>query len=82
MSQNFLGQRHTRHFCAQCCDKKIFIFLNHRFQCPSKVSSYEDTTNLVLCFVKSLPWLVYRHHLTKLKIYFYRNFYRVQKYSV
>ena len=39
-------------------------------QCPTKVSHYKNTTYLVLCFVKSLPWLFNRNLLTESKYLF------------
>jgi len=55
------------------CDKKILRYLRHRNQCPAKVSYYKNTTYLVLCFVKNLPWLINRNLLTEIKISFYCN---------
>jgi hypothetical protein len=49
-----LGLIHTRHFGTQYCDKKIKrywnkkIFLSHRFQYPTKVSSEKNVTYLEL----------------------------------
>jgi hypothetical protein len=45
-------------------------YLRHRFQCPTKVSYYKNTTYLVLCFVKSLPWLFNRNLWPKSKYLF------------
>jgi len=39
----------------------------------TKVSYCKNATYLVLCFVKSLPWLFNRNILTDIKISFYRN---------
>jgi len=39
----------------------------------TKVSYCKNTTYIVLCFVKSLPWLFNRNLLTDIKISFYRN---------
>jgi len=43
------GLIHTRHFGTQYCDKKILqykIFLSHRFQYPTRVSSEKNVTYL------------------------------------
>ncbi len=69
-----LGPHHTRHFCARYCNKKWkkilqhLTNLRHRSQCPTKVSSYKNTAYLLLCFLKSLHWLVNRNLLTKIVI--------------
>jgi hypothetical protein len=42
----------------------------------TKVSYCKNTTYLLLCFVKSLPWLFNRNLLTDFKISFYRNIVR------
>ncbi len=40
-------------------DKNILIFFRQRFQCPTKESSYKNTTYLVLCFVRAyLGWSI------------------------
>jgi len=70
---SYLGLIHMRHFYTQYCDKKILRYFRHRFQCPTKVSYNINTTYLVLCFVKTLPWLFNRNLLTEIKISFYRN---------
>ncbi len=59
--------------------KKKFIFLRHRIQCPSKVSSNQNLIQGIQGFDKSLPWLVNRNLLLKigkcrnLFLYFYRK---------
>ncbi len=63
-----LGPRHTRHFDAQYCDKKIF--LSHWFLL-AMVSSNWTTNQGTLCFFESLPWLVIEIHGSKIS--FNRN---------
>jgi len=54
-------------------DKKILRYLRHGFQFPTKVIFYKNTTYLVMCYVKSLPWLFNRNLLNEIKISFHRN---------
>jgi len=76
------GPVHTRHFCTQYCgkkDKKTLIFLRHRIQCLTKVSSYQNLIQGIQGYDKSLPWLVIEIHCSKLSFYhnivlsFYQN---------
>jgi len=51
----------------------ILRYLRQRFQCPTKVSSKHNTTYLVLCCVKSLPWLVIETYVSKISISFFNK---------
>ena len=50
---------HTRHFgtILRYCNKKIFWYQSIEFYWTTKVSSEQNTTQGMLCFYNSLPWL-------------------------
>jgi len=71
-----LGPIHTRHYCAQYCDKKIFFGQGCQ---QAKVSSYQIIIQGKQGFYKSLLWLFNRNLLQKnvkccnVFLSFYRN---------
>jgi len=71
--QPFLGCNTFRPYSheTQYCDKKDIF--EPWISMTTKVSYCKNTIYLVLCFVKSLPWLFNINLLTDIKISFYRN---------
>jgi len=56
-----LGLIHTRHFDAQYCNKKIFLShgcLRAKGSWQKNKSRYINKTQIKVCFLKNLPWLV------------------------
>ncbi len=76
--KSFLVPRHTRYFCTPyfvIAIKRYFDFcqLVSIDQPVTKVSSYQNTTQGMLCFDKSLPWLGIEIYVSNISISFYRN---------